>query len=138
MKISPRKPGAPRRNKNAQKPDAQKRIRANVNLTPSQHSALVELGGTTSGMQILLNAAAGAVPIARTFRADDGTWRAVWLDYRGGEIEIPEERETDAGALDEYAARLIAAHEWLAQLASIGCSSSSESWHRDRRMPASG
>jgi hypothetical protein len=108
---------APRGNQNAAKPATDRRMSRTVRLSPSQDAALREIGGTTSGLQSLLNAAAGAVPVVRTFQVGDGAWHAVWLDDHAGEFSIPDERETDAGAIDEYGARLIAAHEWLTVLA---------------------
>lgn len=117
MKHKTPRPGAPRGNQNAAKPANDRRLSRTVRLSPSQDAALREIGGTTSGLDSLLNAAAAAVPVVRTFQVTDGAWHAVWLDDHAGEVSIPDERETDAGAIDEYGARLVAAHEWLTVLA---------------------
>lgn len=117
MKHKTPKPGAPRGNQNAAKPATDRRMSRTVRLSPSQDAALREIGGTTSGLDSLLNAAAAAAPVAHTFQVGDGAWYAVWLDDHAGEFSVPDERETAAGAIDEYGARLIAAHEWLTALA---------------------
>jgi hypothetical protein len=115
-KTKPR-PGGQRGNANAAKPAAERKVRVNVNLTPGQANALTELGGTTTGLNLLLNAAAGAAPIIRTFQVGDGAWYAVWDDKHGGQWDVGEERETDAGGTSEYSAMLIAAYEWLIGMA---------------------
>jgi hypothetical protein len=117
MKHKTPRPGAPRGNQNAAKPATDRRVSRTVRMSVSQDAALRGLGGTTSGLDSLLNAAAAAAPVVRTFQAGDGAWYAVWLDDHAGEFSVPDERETDAGAIDEYGARLIAAHEWLTALA---------------------
>lgn len=109
--MKKRKPGGQPNNKNRAVSLDDKKLKRLVNLTPGQANALTELGGTTTGLNLLLNAAVGAAPIIRTFQVDDGAWYSVWLSGEGAE------RETDAGGTSEYAAMLIAAYEWLIDLA---------------------